>query len=98
MARRRTYGLRGEEGWKIRIRPAEVARACRGVTVAVRPQGTGEGYTVNIVDLSGNVLSRDFAEDGETISRIVRSELRMLDKCGHDIPMAAKSRHRQKGR
>lgn len=95
MARRRTYGLRGE---RVRLRPTETARACQGVTVAVRPQGTGEGYTVNIVDLSGNVLSRDFAEDGETISRIVRSELRMLDKCGHDIPMAAKSRHRQKGR
>lgn len=94
MARRRS--LRGNE--KVQLRPTEMARACSGVTVAVRPQGTGAGYTVNIVDLSGNVLKRSIAKDGETISRIVRSELRMLDKCGHDVPMAARSRHRQKGR
>jgi hypothetical protein len=77
----------------IKLRQSEIDRACNGWTVVVRPQSK-DGVMVSTINVNdGTVWSTCIVKNGEIQSEI-RQQLRMLDKCGHDNPMAEKSRHR----
>ena len=78
----------------IRLRQAEIDRACNGWTVVARPR-SGGGVTVTTVNVeTGQVWASIVVKTGEIHSEI-RQQLRMLDKCGGMAgPMGDKSRHR----
>jgi hypothetical protein len=68
------------------------------VTIAVRPQ-SGGGFAIHVVDTNGKVLAKvQHVKTSAEIPPMIRDELRMLDKCGWDGPMAERSRHRKGGR
>ncbi len=78
----------------MRLRATEKNRASNGVTIAVRPQSRG-GFTIHVVDIMGKVLVKpQYVKTSAEVSPMIRDELRMLDKCGWDVPMADASRHR----
>ena len=72
----------------------EIRRASNGLTVVVRPQVTGL-YMVAVVRVeTGLPCLRPSYVEWSGIRGAVKSELRMIDKCGFNCPMADASRHR----
>jgi hypothetical protein len=77
----------------MKLRQSEIDRACNGWTVVVRPQSTGGVMVMTVHVESGIVWDCALVKNGE-IQTEIRQQLRMMDKCGYDIPMADRSRHR----
>lgn len=77
----------------IKLRQSEIDRACNGWTVITRPQNDGGVMvsTINIHDQS--IWMTNIVRNGNVHDEI-RGQLRMMDKCGFDVPMADHARHR----
>lgn len=84
--------MAGSEEKKIKLRQSEISRASNGWTVVVRPNKDGVMVATVHVE-SRMVWSQSIVKHGEVQTEI-RQQLRMMDKCGFDIPMADRSRHR----
>ena len=79
----------------IKLSTKEIRRASNGFTVVVRPQAKGGLYMVAVVRVATGMPSlRPSIVEGAGIAGAVKNELRMIDKCGFDCPMADASRHR----
>lgn len=78
----------------IRITNKEARRASNGLTVVVRPQPSRQ-FMVAIVRVATGlpVFPPSFVERSG-VSRAIGEDLRMIDKCGYDCPMASASRTR----
>lgn len=78
----------------INLTDKEIRRASGGLTIIVRRQAAG-GYMVAavVVETGMPALKPSFVERSE-VAKTVKSELRMIDKCGFNCPMASASRDR----
>lgn len=77
------------------ISPKEVSRASGGLTIVVRGQTNGL-YMVAAVSLRTKLpVFKPSMVERSQVSRAVRDELRMVDKCGFNCPMATASRARR---
>jgi hypothetical protein len=84
----------------MKLRKSEVDRASNGITVVVRPQ-KNKGVMVSTIRLASKsratvnqVIFTNIVKNGQIGSEI-KSQLRMINKCGVNCPMAADSRHRK---
>lgn len=85
----------------MKLRKSEVERSSNGITVVVRPQ-KNKGVMVSTVRLASKKYATDnqiiftnFVKNGE-VGTEIKSQLRLINKCGANCPMAADSRHRNK--
>jgi hypothetical protein len=78
---------------KIRLRQSEIDRADNGWTVVVRPQSGGGVMVATIHIPSNKTWEISIVKNGEVQTEI-RLQLRMMHKCGWDLNMADRSRHR----
>jgi hypothetical protein len=73
----------------------EVARADGGFACVSRP-AAGGGFNVAVVHLDGTpVFKIQHVETKDQIGKAIACDLRMIDKCGFNCPMADASRHRR---
>lgn len=74
----------------------EISRACNGYTAVVRPNKEKGGWNAAVVDVKSGepIFKVTHCETKEEIGAALRSDLRMMDKCGFRCEMAFASRHR----
>jgi len=78
----------------MKLTSKEIGRASEGLTVVVRPQANGK-YLVAVVrvETSRPVMRPSIVKASE-VRQAIKNDLRMIDKCGFDCPMADASRTR----